>query len=91
MATYPDGWRVDEDGRRVAIDVRTKDFMAALDLFREIGEVAEELQHHPDLHLERWNRVRIVSYSHDVGHLTGRDERLAARIHDVLRRRGLAP
>lgn len=84
MVKAPPGWRI--EGDRMLIDVKTKDFLAALDLFQEIGDVAEELEHHPDLHLEQWNRVRIVTWSHDVGGLTDRDERLATRISEVLSR-----
>lgn len=87
----PPGWTLRDDGRRLAIAVETEDFLDALDLFRAIGDVAEELEHHPDLHLERWNRVRIETYSHDVGRVTARDERLARRISALLADRGLAP
>lgn len=88
MPSFPAGWKVEET--RVSIEIKTKDFLDALDLFQEIGDVAEELEHHPDLHLEKWNHVRIVSYSHDVGGLTGRDERLVARIQQMLTEKGLA-
>ncbi|HUR69771.1 MAG TPA: 4a-hydroxytetrahydrobiopterin dehydratase [Candidatus Thermoplasmatota archaeon] len=89
MTKYPPGWHVDEHGKRVSIAVKARDFLDALDLFQEIGDVAEELEHHPDLHLEGWNRVRIESYSHDVGHLTERDEGLVAKVHDILLSRGM--
>lgn len=71
----------------MSLSLKTKDFLDALDLFRAIGDAAEELEHHPDLHLEEWNKVRIVTWSHDVGKLTERDERLARRINEVLARR----
>lgn len=86
---WPTGWRVRDDGKRVGIRIETKNFLDALDLFREVGEAAEALEHHPDLHLESWNKVHIETYSHDAGRLTSRDEALAARIHDILKRRGL--
>lgn len=89
MWSFPQAWRVSPDGKRVSLDVKTRDFLDALDLFGEIGAVAEELDHHPDLHLEQWNRVRIVSYSHDVGTLSERDQALVARLDDIIRRRGL--
>ena len=89
MPSFPPGWRVSPDGKRVSLALETEDFLAALDLFRAIGAVAEELEHHPDLHLERWNHVRIESYSHDVGKLTARDERLVARVDALLREKGL--
>jgi 4a-hydroxytetrahydrobiopterin dehydratase len=88
MAKFPPGWDVVEDGKRVQIEVKARDFLDALDLLQEIGDVAEELEHHPDLHLEKWNHVRIVSWSHDVGGLTQRDEGLVARVDAILRERG---
>lgn len=90
MGRFPAGWNVDEDGKRVSIEVETEDFMDAVDLIDEMAPLAEGLEHHPDIHLERWNHVRIVSYSHDVGTLTERDEQLVALLHKLLQRRGLA-
>ena len=87
MPTFPDGWRV--EGHRVSRELETEDFLSALELFRKVGAIAEELEHHPDLHLEQWNHVRIVTYSHDVGRLTDRDEGLAARITEILDERKL--
>jgi 4a-hydroxytetrahydrobiopterin dehydratase len=86
---FPQGWATTPDGKRVSTTVKAHDFMDALDLFAEIGEVAEELEHHPDLHLESYDKVRIESYSHDVGKLTERDERLVERVDEILRERGL--
>lgn len=85
----PAGWTIDNEAQRMSIAVETKDFLDALDLFEEIGEVAEEIEHHPDLHLESWNKVRIVTYSHDVGKLTTRDETLATRVTQILKERKL--
>src|SRR3977135_3212564 len=85
----PEGWRVAPDGKSMSIDVKTRDFLHALDLFEEIGDVAEELEHHPALPLEKWNHARIVTYSHDVGALTDRDEALASRITAILREQKL--
>lgn len=89
MPTFPAGWTVDDARQRVSIDLETEDFLSALKLFGEIGAIAEELEHHPDLHLEQWNKVRIVSYSHDVGKLTSRDERLVAAVDALLRKHRL--
>lgn len=89
MVKAPPGWRVSADGKRMSIETETKDFLDALDLFRAIGEVAEDLEHHPDLHLEEWNKVRVVTWSHDAGGLTTRDEKLALKLTELLRARGL--
>lgn len=87
--TVPEGWTLDASGKQLSIAVQTEGFLDALDLFEEIGEIAEELEHHPDLHLEQYNKVRIVTYSHDVGKVTQRDERLAERVNTILRERKL--
>ncbi len=81
---------MDPDGRKAAVSFRTEDFLAAIRLFQEVAEVAEARDHHPDLHLEGWNRVRVETWSHDVGGLTERDEGLAWALDPLLRRAGLA-
>jgi 4a-hydroxytetrahydrobiopterin dehydratase len=85
----PEGWKLDKGGKSITRALKTKDFVEAVDLIQEVRDVAEGLQHHPDLHLERYNRLTITTYSHDVGKLTERDQRLATRLNDVLAKRGL--
>lgn len=82
--SFPEGWVVEERGTRAATRLETADFLTAIRLFGRIAEEAERLEHHPDLHLEGYNRVRIVTYSHDVGGLTRRDERLAHALQPLL-------
>lgn len=80
----PPGWTLTPDGKKATVSFRAKDFLAAIRLFHRIAEAAESLEHHPDLHLESYDRVRIETYSHDVGGLTSRDEALADAIHRIL-------
>jgi len=84
----PPGWRLDPEGKTISRRLKTRDFLEALSILNEVAGLAERLQHHPDLHLERWNLLRIATYSHDVGRLTERDERLALALNDLLARRG---
>lgn len=44
-----------------------RNFQAGLELFKRIGEVAEAEGHHPDLHLEGYNRVAADLSTHSVG------------------------
>lgn len=80
----PEGWTKTDDGGRIERELETKDFMEAVGLVNRIAEIAEDLNHHPDLHIESWNHLRIQTYSHDVGKLTERDQKLATRINEVL-------
>ena len=83
----PRGWTLDKGGKSMSLKVEAKDFLEAVALINKLAPVAEALEHHPDFHLERWNQLRITTYSHDVGHLTGRDLRLARKINAVLAKR----
>jgi 4a-hydroxytetrahydrobiopterin dehydratase len=71
-------WRL-VDGHHLEKEVAFPDFAQALAFTNEVGAIAEELGHHPDIHLG-WGRVKIVTWSHDVGGLTARDVQLAHRI-----------
>lgn len=85
----PSGWGPDDSGKRVETTVRTKDFVAAVGMIQDIAEIAEEIGHHPDLHLTNYNRLRITSWSHDTGGLTERDERLVQRIDALIQEKDL--
>lgn len=80
----PAGWRIDKGGKSMSLKLEAQDFLEAVAIINALAPVAEAMEHHPDFHLERWNRLRITTYSHDVGHLTERDDRLARRISKVL-------
>jgi 4a-hydroxytetrahydrobiopterin dehydratase len=57
----------------------TGDFARGLKLVTDIGRVAEELNHHPDLDL-RYSHLNVRLMSHDVWAKTARDVELARRI-----------
>ena len=47
--------------------VQSRNFKAGMELMVRIGAVAEEEGHHPDLHLESWNKVYAVLSTHSIG------------------------
>jgi len=55
-----------------------------------VGEVAEEVDHHPDLDL-RWGRLDVSLSSHDVGGITSRDIDLARRVSELAAEEGARP
>jgi 4a-hydroxytetrahydrobiopterin dehydratase len=57
---------------------RFRNFSEALAFTQRIGNLAEALAHHPDVHLS-WGRVRVVIWTHKAGGLTESDFILAAR------------
>ena len=60
------------------------DFRKALDFVNEVGSLAEEQGHHPDITLT-WGKVGITIWTHAVAGLTESDFILAAKIDRVPR------
>jgi 4a-hydroxytetrahydrobiopterin dehydratase len=74
------GWR--RDGEAIARTYELPDFRTALGFVGFVGELAEQMNHHPDIDV-RYNRVRLVLSTHSEGGLTGNDLALARRIDHV--------
>jgi len=77
------GWEMTGDGKRIRREWVVKDFMAGLDFFQRVGQVAESEGHHPDLHLAGYRNVAIEISTHAVGGLTENDFILAAKIDQL--------
>lgn len=60
-----------------------KNFDGSLAFVNEVGRLANEANHHPDITLS-WNEVTLTLTSHDAGGLTGRDFDLAQRIDAIV-------
>ena len=74
------GWRLTHDGQRIRKEWTVKNFMAGIDFFNRVAEIAEDDGHHPDLHLEGYRNVAIELWTHAIGGLSENDFILAAKI-----------
>jgi pterin-4a-carbinolamine dehydratase len=54
-----------------------KNFQAAMDCIRRMGDVAERVNHHPDFHLTEYRTVSVVIYTHKLRGVTEQDVNLA--------------
>lgn len=83
LAALP-AWRLSADGATLSRAFVARNFLAALDFFARVGEVAEREAHHPDLHLTDYRRVEVVVATHAGGaRVTMADLVLAAKIDAV--------
>jgi 4a-hydroxytetrahydrobiopterin dehydratase len=89
LAQLGSGWHVVErnDPKHGRVKLLTgayrfKNFAQALEAAVRIGAMAEEQQHHPDLHVS-WGRLGVDVWTHKIGGLTESDFVLAAKC-DVL-------
>jgi 4a-hydroxytetrahydrobiopterin dehydratase len=73
-------WTLTEDGKRLRRQWRVKDFVTALDFFNRIGKIAEQEDHHPDLHLVGYRNVTIEIWTHALNGLSENDFILATKI-----------
>ncbi len=60
-----------------------KDFNQALDFINRVGMLAEEMNHHPDILLHSYKKVKIILFTHSVGEITELDRKLASKIDQV--------
>lgn len=71
------GWSVVQ-GHHLEKTYEFDDFVGALAFVNRVGDLAEEQQHHPDLHLS-WGQVRVEIWTHAIDGLTESDFILAAK------------
>jgi 4a-hydroxytetrahydrobiopterin dehydratase len=69
-------------GGAISRTFHLKDFARAIDFVNAVAEMAEDVDHHPDIDI-RYNKVTITLTTHSVGGLTRNDVELAAGIDDI--------
>jgi 4a-hydroxytetrahydrobiopterin dehydratase len=79
LQSLPD-WELSEDGKMISRRWSLKNFVQAMKLLNESATIAEEEQHHPDLHLTGYRQVRIDLTTHAIGGLSENDFIVAAKI-----------
>jgi 4a-hydroxytetrahydrobiopterin dehydratase len=71
-------WR--REGETIVRDYSLADFVAAIELVDRVADEAEAANHHPDILVHGWNKVRLTLSTHSAGGLTDADFALAERI-----------
>lgn len=75
------GWNV-ADEHHLEKAYKFKDFREALDFTNKVGELAEEIGHHPDIYLA-WGEVKLTVWTHSAGGLTENDFIFAAKVNEL--------
>ena len=78
-----DGWELMSGPDRIRKSWTVKHFMAGLEFFGKVAEVAEAEGHHPDLHLVGYRNASIEIWTHAIQGLSLNDFILAARIDQL--------
>jgi 4a-hydroxytetrahydrobiopterin dehydratase len=75
------GWEL--DGKFIIRKITFDSFQDALQMMRTIGQVCDELNHHPDW-TNVYNRLTIKLTTHDADCVTEKDIELAKRINQLI-------
>jgi 4a-hydroxytetrahydrobiopterin dehydratase len=75
------------DGQAIVREYELADFARAIGFVNSVAELAEEANHHPDILVHGWNKVRLELSTHSQGGLTNADFALAERIDGLAERR----
>ncbi len=75
------GWQ--RSGDQIEKDFEFKDFAKALAFVNQVGDEAERMDHHPDIFLHSWNKVKISLTTHSAKGLTENDFELARKIQKL--------
>jgi 4a-hydroxytetrahydrobiopterin dehydratase len=74
-------WR--QEGEELVRDFEFGDFKAAIAFVNAVAGAAEEANHHPDILVHGWNKVRLSLTNHSAGGLTDPDFNMAKVFDDL--------
>ena len=77
-------WEYDSEDKMIVRETTFKDFVEAMGFLNKMAELAEKLNHHPDMTVCEYNRVIVATTTHDAGGVTDNDIRLAQGFEDLL-------
>ena len=75
-------WEVVED-RKISYRFKFKTFKEAIKFVNKVADLAEEENHHPNIHI-LYNKVKIVLSTHSIGGLSENDFIMAAKIEKLI-------
>jgi len=76
-------WKINDATTMISRDFLMKNFMAAIKFIQRIAEVAEAENHHPDIHLVGYRKLRVELSTHALGGLSENDFIVASKIDEL--------
>jgi 4a-hydroxytetrahydrobiopterin dehydratase len=75
-------WR--REGDEIVREWQLENFAQAMEFVNRVADAAEEANHHPDILVYGWNKVRLSLTNHSAGGLTPADFTMAARFDGLV-------
>ena len=69
-----------KETEKITKEFTFNNFKEALGFVNQVGELAEGMDHHPDILIHSYKKVSISLTSHSEGKITDKDHKLASKI-----------
>lgn len=73
----------EHDKKHIVCTFEFEDFSEAIDFVNGVAEIAEDMDHHPEIDI-RYNKVTLTLSTHSEGGLTQQDFEVADRIDNLV-------
>lgn len=80
--TLSNNWQ--EESGRLVLSLKLENFGSCISFVNKIAKLAEDQNHHPDIHLTGYKNLKIEVYTHSEDELTEQDYKLAQAIDKLL-------
>ena len=77
-------WELVDNGNAIEKEFTLNNFQEALDLVNKVGKIAEQENHHPDILLYSYKKVKITLSTHEVNGLSENDFIIASKIDELI-------
>ena len=77
------GWSFDQKQNAITKEFKKVDFSDSVAFIGKIAVIANAQDHHPDIWLHGYNKVRVILSTHDAGGITPNDFKLAKSIDTI--------
>jgi 4a-hydroxytetrahydrobiopterin dehydratase len=84
MLSHVNQWTLVED-TSIEKTLHMKDFAEVMRFVNAVATIAQQENHHPDIHIFDYNKIRIVLSTHAIKGLSENDFIMAAKIDEILR------
>ncbi len=74
-------WKI--EGKSIAKEFEFANFSNAVEFVNKITLLAEKVNHHPDILIHKYKKVKIMLYTHAEDKITERDYSLAEQIDEI--------
>ena len=77
-------WELVESGKSIEKEFTFNNFEEALEFVNKVGKIAEQENHHPDILLYSYKKVKITLSTHEVEGLSENDFIVASKIDELI-------